>query len=94
MLDQLRAAIVAVLNGANIGTFYPKERFSKNMNTLKEMYGQGEGIAGGYIRLKRASAKTRTLPEPLKPIRLMWCFYKALLMKTAAKWPLKMPLTH
>ncbi|MAD76690.1 MAG: hypothetical protein CML20_18195 [Rheinheimera sp.] len=53
MLEQLRAAIVAVLNGANIGTFYPKERFSKNMNTLKDMYGQGEGIAGGYIRLKR-----------------------------------------
>jgi hypothetical protein len=48
MLTQIRTAIVATLNAANVGTFENRERFSKNQRDLVKVY--GEAIQGGFIR--------------------------------------------
>ena len=55
MLSDVRTAITDALNAADVGVFYPKERFSKNQGNLKAFYGvaNSDEISGGYIRLKR-----------------------------------------
>ncbi|WP_010604012.1 hypothetical protein [Pseudoalteromonas maricaloris] len=63
MLNQVRTAILNVLNNANVGTFYKKERFSKNTQELKTMYAQGDAISGGYIRLKRRKRQNPYAPR-------------------------------
>ncbi|PCI62043.1 MAG: hypothetical protein COB35_05010 [Gammaproteobacteria bacterium] len=48
-IAKISAAIVALLNSAQLGTFYEKERFTKNTRDMAALY--GEEVNGGYIRL-------------------------------------------